>query len=216
MELYLIRHAQSANNANPESRRVHDPSLTDVGHQQASRLAKRIDCLGLTRIITSPFLRTLETTEKIRSATSIKPEVRINLHEEGGCYSGHLPSKKTGQPGLNRSQIEERFPEFDVETALDGQGWWNSQPFESRERAQKRAEMLLKQTHIEFAGSTERVAFVMHGNIKLLLLENVSAASSPFDMPFNASVTKVLLTTNGFQLAEFNRVDHLPPRLITF
>jgi 2,3-bisphosphoglycerate-dependent phosphoglycerate mutase len=106
MELYLIRHAQSANNAKPESQRIPDPPITDLGHEQARRLARRLSSLGLTRVITSPFLRTLQTAEKIQSETFINPEVRIDLHEEGGCYSGYLPSNIAGQPGLNRCQIE--------------------------------------------------------------------------------------------------------------
>ena len=44
MELYLIRHAQSQNNALPEEQRVEDPGLTELGNQQAdcSRRARGI------------------------------------------------------------------------------------------------------------------------------------------------------------------------------
>ena len=42
MELYLIRHAQSLNNALPAEDRVEDAPLTDIGHQQCSHLAKWI------------------------------------------------------------------------------------------------------------------------------------------------------------------------------
>ena len=85
MQLFLIRHAQSQNNALPEEQRVEDPGLTELGHRQAELLADWVPALNLTRLITSPFRRTLLTTEPIRRATSLIPEVRVDLHEQGGC-----------------------------------------------------------------------------------------------------------------------------------
>ena len=98
MELYLIRHAQSENNAQPEEQRVEDPALTAMGRRQAGLLADWITSLNLTRLITSPFLRTLETTEAIRQATRLTPEVRVQLHEQGGCYRGYGPDGREGRP----------------------------------------------------------------------------------------------------------------------
>ena len=57
MDLYLIRHAQSANNAQPESLRVPDPSLTGLGREQAHLLASSVASLGLTRLMTSTSAR---------------------------------------------------------------------------------------------------------------------------------------------------------------
>ena len=38
MRLYLIRHAQSENNARPEHERVEDPGLTELGARQIDHL----------------------------------------------------------------------------------------------------------------------------------------------------------------------------------
>ena len=67
MELYLIRHAQSLNNALPEEQRVEDPGLTELGLQQADCLGKWIGTLALTKVITSPFRRALETAKRIHT-----------------------------------------------------------------------------------------------------------------------------------------------------
>ena len=213
MELYLIRHAQSANNAKPEAQRIADAPLTNLGQEQARRLATWLTSLRLTRLITSPFLRTLQTAENIRVETGITPEVRIQLHEQGGCYSGYLPSARIGQPGLTRSEIQQQFPEFSIDAALDGEGWWRRQPYESRDRARLRARSLLQRTRDEFQCSSERVGFVMHADIKVMLLECFH--SDPLDTPYNSSVTRICITPNQLQLVDYNRVDHLPEPLIT-
>ena len=58
-----------------------------------------------------------------------------------------------------------------------------------------------------------RVAYVMHGDIKLLFLAQVQTET--LDIPFNASVTKVLIGHEERRLKEYNRVDHLPDELVT-
>lgn len=66
--LYLVRHAQSTNNAQPESQRIPDPPLTDLGEQQAQALALAIDQLSPDHLFSSPFLRTLQTTAPVAQA----------------------------------------------------------------------------------------------------------------------------------------------------
>lgn len=214
MLLYLIRHAQSQNNARPEDQRVEDPSLTELGSQQAALLAEWIVSLRLTRVITSPFRRTLETAEPIRVATGLRPEVRIALHEQGGCYRGHLPDSRFGRPGLTRFEIEQYFPEFDVAADIDGDGWWGSKAYETMDQARRRAAQLLEETCAEFARTEHRVAYVMHADVKRLFLAHVHR--EPLDVPHNASVSLLEVTPQGSRLLDYNRIDHLPPELVTW
>ena len=213
MQLYLIRHAQSQNNALPEEERVEDPGLTEVGRRQAEHLAEWIPSLNLTRLITSPFRRTLLTTDPIRRATSLVPEVRIDLHEQGGCYSGHEVGNMVGRPGMTGRQIETEFPGFQVADDIDGEGWWQSKPYESREDAWSRAARLIEWTRREFAYSEERVAFVMHADIKRLFLARLNA--EPLDVACNTSVTEIEFTSNSHHLRVFNQTSHLPEHLVT-
>ncbi len=48
MELYPIRHGQSTNNRGDA--RVSDPSLTELGRQQATRAGLALRNLGITRL----------------------------------------------------------------------------------------------------------------------------------------------------------------------
>ena len=213
MQLYLIRHAQSQNNALPEEERVEDPGLTEVGQQQAEHLGEWIARLKWTRLITSPFRRTLLTTEPIRRATSLTPEVRIDLHEQGGCYSGHDFSTKVGRPGMSRREIEAEFSNYRVANDIDGTGWWRSKPYETWEAARARALRLLEATKHEFAHTDERVAFVMHADIKRLFLSHIH--TDPLEVPCNTSVTEIEFTDATTVIRQFNRIEHLPSHLVT-
>lgn len=213
MELFLIRHAQSQNNALPESRRVEDPGLTELGQQQAELLGEWIPQLKLTKLFTSPFRRTLQTTEPIRKATSLTPLVKTELHEQGGCYRGHTLDSMRGAPGMNRAEIEETFSGYEVVSDFEGQGWWGSKPFENTRVARRRAGELLKWTQEEFSHTNERVAYVMHADIKVFFLEHIY--SVPLSGPYNTSVTSLEITPDETRLVDFNRVGHLTNKLLT-
>lgn len=213
MQLYLIRHAQSQNNALPESQRVEDPGITEVGQQQARYLADRVAGLGLTKLFTSPFRRTLQTAGPIHQATALTPEVRSELHEMGGCYRGHTPENITGRPGMSRAEIESEFPGYCVSPEIDGQGWWGSKPRESEALARRRAERLLQQSITEFGETDQRVAFIMHADIKLLLLQQFHFEW--LDVPYNTSVSAIRITPTECVLEDYNCTRHLPADLVT-
>lgn len=213
MHLFLIRHAQSQNNAAPEELRVEDPALTPRGQEQARRLAEWIPRLNLTRVITSPFRRSLETAEAIRHATGLAPEVRTALHEVGGCYRGHAGATITGRPGMTRLVIEREFPGFHVSPEIDGQGWWGRRPRETDAEATLRAELLWKQTLEEFGRTDERIALVMHADFKILLLRQFH--TPPLATPGNTSVSTVAVAPSSVELRDYNSLRHLPEELVT-
>jgi broad specificity phosphatase PhoE len=212
MKLFLIRHAQSQNNSLPESERVEDPGLTELGHQQARHLAERVGELGPTKLFTSPFLRTLETTNWIVEATKLTPHVRVALHEVGGCYTGHTTENIAGRPGMNRVEIEREFPGYVTSADIDDQGWWESRPFENQESAEHRAAGLLQRTVDEFLHTDERVAFVMHADFKLLFLQQFHPEW--LDVPCNASVTTIHIENGNCRLQDYNDIRHLPDELV--
>jgi 2,3-bisphosphoglycerate-dependent phosphoglycerate mutase len=213
MLLYLIRHAQSLNNSLPEEQRVEDPPLTELGHEQARRLARVVKKLELTELVTSPFLRTLQTTEHLRQATGLAPHVRTHLHERGGCVSGHSAIGLSGRPGMSREQIVAQFATYVVSPEIDGAGWWRSQPEETLEAAQLRAQALLARTIEEYAATDARVAYVMHADIKLILLGLLHRET--LDVPWNTSISRLWITRDHVRLEEYNSVAHLSPELVT-
>ena len=216
LELYLIRHGQSTNNANLESQRVEDPDLTDLGKLQALRLAASLAELELDRIVTSPFRRTLETTAACISTTSLTPEVWVDLHEQGGCYAGYPPGPLTGRPGMSRAEIEGSFPTYHVpeQEVVDASGWWKSRPYESSVDATQRASRLWQRTRRELLGRVRRVAFIMHADFQQLFLSQMNARE--LHVPWNTSLTRLRVTAEDACLLEYNTVRHLPSHLHTW
>ncbi len=225
MELFLIRHGQSANNANPLVERHQDPPLTDIGAQQAARLAKWASSLQLTRIIASPFLRALHTAEELRRATGVPAEVWVEIHEQGGCCTGPDPmadllsDRYQGRPGMSDAEIRALYPDFQLPPDIDHRGWWRSRPFESVADARLRVAAVIERTKQEFGHTDERIALVFHGMLKCLVLDSMFGGyvleNDDIIVPFNTSVTKVVITPQGTQLGFYNAVEHLTEELLT-
>lgn len=219
MELYLIRHAQSSNNATPIEQRVEDAPLTDLGYRQVECLAEWLQSVGLTRLITSPFRRALETTASIKSTTSLIPEVWIDLCEQGGCVSGVDTTSYAGRPGMTRKEIMTDFPGYLLPEEIDERGWWKCQPCENMKGAEIRAEGVVRQTIQRFAYTEERVVFVSHGTFMRLLIGafvGVSILERDWlgEVP-NTAVTKFSITPEQIRLDFLNSVGHLPRELIS-
>ena len=219
MKLFLIRHAQSANNALPEEQRVEDPPLTPLGHRQAAALAAGLQAVGIQILIASPFRRALETAEPLRKALNITPQVWIDLHEQGGCYSGHRPEYYRGSPGMNSQQIRAGFPEFEIESAIGDQGWWGSRPYESEADAARRARRLWHRSLEAFVSVDCPVGFVMHADFKRLFLTELFARHGQHDTSwpgiYNTAVTAVEIRDSEVELKFFNSVAHLSDELIS-
>ena len=67
--MILLRHGQSEFNLHFGATRrdpgIIDPRLTDLGHSQAVDAARQLAHLNLTRIITSPYTRALQTAASV-------------------------------------------------------------------------------------------------------------------------------------------------------
>ncbi|MBQ12627.1 MAG: hypothetical protein CMJ45_13890 [Planctomyces sp.] len=219
MPLLLIRHAQSMNNSLPEEKRSADPELTDLGYRQAEHLARRLVEWQPERLITSAFRRTLQTTAVVAAATGLKPEVWIDLHEQGGCQSGASPEVYEGQPGMTRCEILEEFGEWDLPEEIDEQGWWKSRRWELPEESETRARRLTASLVTDFSDRTTRVAMITHGMFKQILV------SALLDRPFigvewlgnlhNTAVSQLRLSAGGSTIDSYNDSSHLPPEMIS-
>lgn len=216
--LYLVRHAQSANNANPESQRIPDPPITDLGIQQAQALAGLVPELAPTHLYTSPFLRTLQTTAFVSSGLNITPYVKADLYEQGGCYRGYRINDRTPEPGLARSQIQSLHPNWQIDTTIDESGWNKLSSYEGLDQARRRAGNVSKwmAEHPWPAGA--RVMLVIHADFKIRMLE--ALLEDPLIEERLGSVVNTAWTTlrwseGVFRLDRFNAHDHLAPSLVS-
>ena len=214
MELYIIRHAESENNARPQEERTEDPTLSALGYRQAEYLVNRIRHIRPTRIFVSPFLRTLETIAPYIRETGQSVEAWIDIHEQGGVQAGAGNADYEGRPGMKRSEIEQKFPGVRLGDEFDEKGWWKSRPWEDYEAAQTRAERVNRWIHDEFALTGECVVLVSHGAFMRFLvgviLGTPGMGHDRIDWFANTSVTRFIITPNYTHLALMNCTRHLP------
>ena len=152
MDLYIIRHAQSTNNALPAEvelrERVCDPLLTELGYRQADHLAEHLATgrdgwseaasadpeaggrpsaapYGITHLVCSPMKRTLLTAQPVSQALGLRPEIWLDIHEHGGIYLDHgEPAGKVGYPGITRPEVLAQFHGYRAPEGLTDRGWW--------------------------------------------------------------------------------------------
>jgi broad specificity phosphatase PhoE len=232
MQLYLIRHAQSYNNALEDPRqRVADPDLTEVGFKQAQLLA---DYAGnalehsrgpqshapwqFTHLYVSPMKRTLQTAQPLAKVLGIKPEVWVDIHEHGGIFLADEDGKTTGFGGLTATEISSTFADYTIPETITDTGWWNPEHGEETipnfvTRA-VRVAMALR----ERADSDDVIGLVSHAAfldamVKALLNQSPMAPSDLFYLHFNTGISRFDLTTEfggRLRMTYFNRTRHLP------
>jgi broad specificity phosphatase PhoE len=221
MELYLIRHGESTNNALPDdSQRVADPLLTPLGERQAERVAAFIEARAhlhptqrngaapLDRLYCSAMLRAMQTADAIGRRIGLAPEVWLDVHEFGGIYLDH-GARRVGYPGGTRGELAQRFPHFLRMTDVGETGWWN-RPHEERAEGVQRA-LRVAQTLRERAHETTRVGIVSHGDFLSSLMHAllVQDDGAVYYDHHNTGVTCVELTPQIVRVRYLNRADHL-------
>ncbi len=229
IQLLLIRHAQSANNALPESQRVPDPGLTELGYRQANALAEFFHSRPPTHLYCSAFRRALETTFPIVKKLQLTPEVRWDLFEQGGCYEGYISGKTKPFAGMGRSQIRESFGDWKIDPQILDDGWYRGHPLESDQMAVARAERVANWLTHEIVPehrerkAPSRIACVIHADFKILLLQSLMKfatrnSSSEFTSfyqrgqePWNTSLTELEWRSGEWHLNSLNQVPHLEP-----
>lgn len=245
MELYFIRHGQSVNNANwdnPEYQESPDPTLTQIGREQAEILAEFLKKnqtrtndqawnvqnrygFGLTHIYTSLMERAAFTAAPIAQALDIPLIAWKEIHEEGGIYSREK-DRTQYLPGHPRSFFMENFRTLTLPDDLDETGWWN-RPFEAEDERQPRADQVfaeLLSRHRDQEGQPEqRVALVSHGGFFMRLLSAVlklpwrqaAHGLKSWFLLNNCSISRFDIRGEEITVAYVNRTEFLPDKLIT-
>jgi broad specificity phosphatase PhoE len=74
MDLFLIRHGQP--DWAPDQIARNNPGLTELGHEQAARVAHRLAAVeGIAEVWASPMLRALETSQPVATELGMKKEL---------------------------------------------------------------------------------------------------------------------------------------------
>ncbi|MBN1657613.1 MAG: histidine phosphatase family protein [Anaerolineae bacterium] len=244
MQFYFIRHAQSANNqlwakGGPIAHRSEDPELTDLGIQQAERLATFLarpqarprertdpiihDCKDLTgfhitHLYCSLMVRAVATGLIVAHAIGMPLVAWPDVHETGGIhYHDPETGELIGLPGHNRAYFKEHYPSLVLPDALGEEGWWN-RPFEAHDVRRARADRFLHDLLERHGDTDDRVAVISHGGFYNQLMHSVLGIPEGPGFWFfidNTGITSLRFQDDERWVCYQNRTEHLPPDLIT-
>jgi probable phosphoglycerate mutase len=227
MDLFLIRHGQP--DWAPDRVARNDPGLTDLGREQASRVAHRLTSLGLVdELWVSTMHRAMETADPISTELSREREAYSWLEEI------HNPPEWDGAPA---DEIDRHFAVANVremEEMWDGlPGGESFRAFHQRvitglEETLNRhgiAPMDTRHRHLWTVEDPERrVVIVAHAGTNavvlghLLGLEPVPWEWERFRQPHTgvSRLTMTPISTGwGFSLRQLGDVAHLHPGMVT-
>ena len=216
----LVRHAQSANNALPECERVPDPALTPLGRMQAEQLAQGLTQFSVAELFCSPFKRSLDTALPASQLLGIRPSIRCDIYEQGGCYSGFEPGKLQGEPGMGRAELLASYPGWAVDDAIGPDGWNAGRDYESCEAVKLRASGVVRWLSRFWipTGRRAAAALIIHADFKrLLLAELLQSDQWPDCMQpiWNTGISLLRFDGKSWRLCDWNSATHLPTDLRT-
>lgn len=239
MQLYFVRHGQSENNrrwalTGSHIGRSEDPALTDVGQQQAAKLAEFLSHPGipagnpqydlqnvggfpLTHLYCSLMVRAIETGLAVAQTLDLPLISWADAHEVGGIHQTCDEGEHRGLPGKNRAELEALYPDLILPETLGDEGWWN-RPYEDLPQRAERAERFVETLLQRHGGTDDRVAVVSHGGFYNHVLQSMFCWPQENQYWFtlnNVGITRIDFAQDMMWLCYANRVDFLSRELIT-
>lgn len=202
MIVYLVRHGQSYNTHPDPDQPTVNPPLTPIGRAQAGLLAGRLGELGVDRLLTSPMVRAIETSQAIARATGSAVEVWHRCHEHRDT---------PGYVCWGARELAGRYPDLVLPPDTPADNWfYGSEPLQ---RAVARADALLALlTGAASRDGDTRVVVSTHGAYLRTVIGRVVRADPELMWRFtvhNASITTLSWASGEWQLLGFNDTAHL-------
>jgi probable phosphoglycerate mutase len=194
--LYLVRHAQSQGNTGNDLASG-DPDLSEIGLEQARRLAERMRGERLDAIYASPLRRTQQTALAIADAAGLEVMPKADLVE---VSLGRADRDIRLLPAEEQAEVARRIAE---------DGTWDSFPgSEGSAAARARVQGALDEIVTTHPG--ERVAVVCHAAFIQTYVSVVLGVERDFIFyPFNASIASIRARGNQRVIWRLNDIAHL-------
>ncbi|EFG77346.1 phosphoglycerate mutase family protein [Mycobacterium parascrofulaceum ATCC BAA-614] len=192
MQLLLVRHALPLRSEHGEGS---DPDLSDEGLAQIERLPKALDRFPISRVVSSPQRRAVQTAEPVAAARELTVEIDDRFAE----YDRDLPLY------IPVEQIREEMPE---EWARLARGHLPSAVDEDAFLARVRAAV---DDLVASVDPEDTVAVFSHGGVINVLLHQILGTSRLLSFPVDyASITRLLFSRSGqATVAGVNGVEHV-------
>jgi broad specificity phosphatase PhoE len=159
MHLFIIRHGECLGQCEPAYYADPDSPLSSRGEAQVQWVAQQLRAERISRILSSPLLRSLATAHIIADALASCPvNVWLDMRE-----AWRMPYQ-----GVGRSLLLQRFPRANLPSSMTDAGWEHPGDA-SYEHLFARAKDVLYQIRTSFV-PTDRVALVTLGGFANALL----------------------------------------------
>lgn len=192
MQVLLVRHALPLRSEPGEGS---DPDLSDEGRAQVQRLPDALARFPISRVVSSPQRRAIQTAEPVATARELAVEIDDRFAEYDRDLPAYIPVE----------QIRAEMPE---EWERLAQGHLPSAVDEDAFRARVRAAV---DDLVAAADADDTVAVFSHGGVINLLLHEILGTPRLLSFPVDyASVTRLLYSRSGqATVAGVNAVEHV-------
>lgn len=192
VQVLLIRHALPLRTLLGEGS---DPELAEEGREQARRLPAALRRFPLTRLISSPQLRAVQTAEPVAAATGLPVDIDDRLAEYDRGLSHYIPLEhvRTERPAEWERMAAGRLPASIDADAFSGRVWAAMRDI------------------VEAADHEDTVAVFSHGGVINVVLHEVLATAKPLSFPIDyASVTLLRRSRAAvFTVGGVNAIEHV-------
>lgn len=192
MQLLLVRHALPLRSDHGEGS---DPDLSETGFQQVARLPEALARFPISRVVSSPQRRAIQTAEPLAQACALPVDVEDRLAEYDRDLTSYIP-------------IEQIRTEFPDEWARMAQGHLPSTVDEDAFRARVRGAI---DDLVAAADPEETIAAFTHGGVINVVLHEILGTARLLSFPIDyASVTRLLFSRTGqATVAAVNATEHV-------
>ena len=192
MQVLLVRHALPLRSEHGEGS---DPDLSEEGWAQVERLPEALARFPISRVVSSPQRRAMQTAEPVAAARQLSVEIDDRFAEYDHDLPVYIPVE----------QIKAERPE---EWARLAQGHLPSAVDEDAFRARVRAAV---DDLVAAADPEDTVAVFSHGGVINVLLHEILGTARLLSFPVDyASVTRLLFSRSGeATVAGVNTVEHV-------
>jgi broad specificity phosphatase PhoE len=168
--LFLVRHGETAENRRMRYLGISDAPLTDLGMQQACKVADALSQFPMRMVVSSPLRRAADTAARIQE--SCRAEIRLDARLAEGSFGRW--EGRTRDEVLNLGEQDAALlARWELDSSCSPPGG------ESIESVQKRVRSIVEELIEEYAGNS--IVLVSHvGPIKALL-------AAVLDIPLQAT-----------------------------
>lgn len=192
MQLLLVRHALPHRTEAGEGA---DPELSEAGWEQAGRLPDALARFPITRLISSPQRRAIQTGEPVAKALGLTIDIDERLAEYDRGLSHYVPIEQVRKekPEEWARMAEGRLPSSVDEGAFRGR------------IAAALSEIVAASEH------DETVAVFSHGGVINVILHELLGTKRLLSFPIDyVSITRLLYARSGFgTVAAVNTTEHV-------